>query len=109
MTKQSKPISTTDKGKIVNNLVSISLYLFCIFLFIFMILYLFWCFRSNLKEYGQKELKQVKKGKNWQKSIKQANSGQTGRPFQAEAQRRDAGFRETENCFLFQLSKEGET
>ena len=31
----------TDKGKIVNNLVSISLYLFCIFLFIFMVLCLF--------------------------------------------------------------------
>ena len=30
-----------DKGKIVNNLVSISLYFFCIFLFIFTILYLF--------------------------------------------------------------------
>ena len=29
--------SPYDKGKIVNNLVSISLYLFCIFLFIFMV------------------------------------------------------------------------
>ena len=30
-----------DKGKIVNDLVSISLYLLCIFLFIFVVLYIF--------------------------------------------------------------------
>ena len=67
-----------DKGKIVNNLVSISIYFFCIFLFIFMVLCLFWCFRSNLEGYGRKELKQVKKGQNWQKYMKQADSEQTG-------------------------------
>ena len=32
---------------------------------------------SNLEGYRRKELKQVKKGQNWKKSMKQANSGQT--------------------------------
>ena len=69
-----------DKGKIVNNLVSISLYLFCIFLFIFMVLCLFWCFSSNLEEYKRNELKQVKRMQNWKKSMKQEDFGQTDRP-----------------------------
>ena len=63
-----------DKGKIVKNLMSISICLFCIFLFIFIVLCLFWCFRSNLEKYGRKEPEQVKKGQNWQKSIKQVDS-----------------------------------
>ena len=46
-----------DKGKVVNNLVSISLYLFCIFLFIVIVLSLFWFFRSNWEEYERTELK----------------------------------------------------
>ena len=61
-----KGYSVADKGKIVNNLVSISLYLFCILLFIFMVLCLFWSFRSNLEGNGRNELKRVK---NWKNSM----------------------------------------
>ena len=41
--------------------------------------------------------------------MKQVDSGQIGRPIQAEAKHRGAYFWETKNCFLFQLNIEGET
>ena len=68
-----------DKGKIVNNLVSISLY-FCLhFIVYFYGFCLFQCFRSNLEGYGRKELKRVENSQNWQKSMKRPKSQQFGR------------------------------
>ena len=36
-----------------------------------------------MEGYGRKELKQVKKGQNWQKSMKQTDFGQFGQPGQS--------------------------
>ena len=70
-----------------------------------MALCLFWCFRFNLEEYGRNEFKQVKKGEKLIK-IYEAREIWTDR---STGQRRGSGFRETENCFLFQHNREGET
>ena len=59
-----------DKGKIVNNLLSISLHLFYIFLFIFMVLCLFQYYRSNLEENRMSKIDEkwhFLKCQNWEK------------------------------------------
>ena len=70
---------SADKDKIVNYLLSISLYSFCIFLFIIMVLCLFQCFRFILEGNGRNELKQVKKRRNWHLFMKETKFWQTGR------------------------------
>ena len=66
-----------------------------------MVLCLFYCYKSILKEHGGKELKQLKKRRKWHFSMKHADFGQTSQPFRTEAQRCGASFRETEPNFLF--------
>ena len=98
----------TNKGKIVNFLLSISLYLFCIFLFIIMVLCLFKCFKSNLEGNRIKELKWVKKRQNWKNSMKQEKKGKTGRLFLTEAQCHGTealAIRQVTKIFLFQLCR----
>ena len=113
MDEQGTSVGEFDKGKIVNNLVSISLYLFCIFLFIFMVLCFFgvlgliW---KNIEEKSLNRSKRNKIGKNlWSWWILDRSVDLVSQSFQEEAQHRIAGFWETENYFLFQLSREGET
>ena len=52
---------------------------------------------------GRKELKQVKKRRNWHFSMKQANSGQTSQPFRTEV----PAFRKPNPVSFLNFAKKG--
>ena len=78
--EQGTSVGEFDKSKIVNSLLSISLYLFCIFLFIILLLCLIYCFRLILEGSRRQELKRVENMQIWQISTQRGNPGQTGWP-----------------------------
>ena len=58
-----------------------------------------------MEDYGRKELKQVKKRQNWQKSMKRADSGWIGRPSQSTVSGRSSASQCWPLALLRQLSR----
>ena len=89
-----------DKGKIVNYLLSISLCLFCIFLFIILVLCFFQCFMLILEGNRRNKLKWVKIVK-FDKYLRSKEILDSGRLDQTMSWRRGASNQETTEFFLF--------